>query len=76
MELSEEELKEVRRLEAKAQMEKQKVLKSKYNLYGAVLVDLNLTGLNLENANMAKANLSNANLSESNLSNEARSKLI
>ena len=47
VELSEEELKEARRLEAKAQAEKQKVLKSKDNLYGAVLVDLNLTGLNL-----------------------------
>ena len=47
VELSQEELKEARRLEAKAQAEKQKVLKSKDNLYGAVLVDLNLTGLNL-----------------------------
>ena len=69
IELSESELKELQRLEAKKQASQKKVLDSKDNLFGAVLADLDLEGLDLHDAKMAKANLSNTNLSGANLSN-------
>jgi uncharacterized protein YjbI with pentapeptide repeats len=70
VELSEEEIKEVKRLEAKTKAKQKEVLDSKDKLFGAALTDLDLAGLNLQNANMAKANLSHTNLSETNLSRD------
>ena len=45
IELSESELKELQRLEAKKKASQKKVLDSKDNLFGAVLADLDLEGL-------------------------------
>ncbi|MDE0849478.1 MAG: hypothetical protein OSA44_11805, partial [Nitrospinaceae bacterium] len=55
LELSEAEVKELKRLEAKKNAEQKKVLDSKDNLFGAVLADLELEGLDLHDAKMAKA---------------------
>ena len=59
LELSEAEVKELKRLEAKKNAEQKKVLDSKDNLFGAVLADLDLAWPDLHDAKMAKANLNN-----------------
>jgi uncharacterized protein YjbI with pentapeptide repeats len=69
VELSEEKIKEVQRLEAKKKTKQKEELYSKDKLFGAALADLDLAGLNIQNANLGKANLSHTNLNEINLSN-------
>jgi hypothetical protein len=57
IELSESELQELQRLEAKKTAAHKKVLDSKDHLFGAILIDLDLEGLDLLDVKMTKANL-------------------
>ena len=57
IELSESELQELQRLEAKKTAAHKKVLDSKDHLFGTILIDLDLEGLDLHDVKMTKANL-------------------
>ena len=57
IELSESELQELQRLEAKKTAAHNKVLDSTDHLFWAILIDLDLEGLNFHDVKMTKANL-------------------
>ena len=57
IELSESDLQELQRLEAKKTDAHKKVLDSKDHLFGAILIGLNLEELSLHDVKMTKTNL-------------------